>query len=86
MAAIDYDNSNVNYRAKDGYDGSLSDRAVLVNGGGLKFTTTTFNIFKIATVGYLQTLHNIDRILLGVELAPVQLPNETAQIFNKRTY
>jgi len=82
---VDYDNSNVNYGPKDGYDGSLSDRALIVNGGNLKFEVQYFNTFKIATLGYLNSLHNLDRIVLGVELAPIQVQAESVPNFTKRT-
>ena len=33
----DCDNSNVNYGPKDGYDGTLTERAQIINGGSITF-------------------------------------------------
>ena len=43
--AADYDNTNVNYGAKDGFDGTVTERAQIISSASITFDPTKPDIF-----------------------------------------
>ena len=73
-----FDNSNVNYAANDGFSGSLSERSTIIQGQNIKFDPLHPETFFRSCKSSLQCLNNMDRIADGIELEPVQGAGESA--------
>ena len=82
-APVDYDNTNVNYGAKDGFDVTVTERAQIINGASTTFDPSKHDVFFLAIMGILHTLNNIDRIASAVEQVPIQIQAETLASYIK---
>ena len=84
---IAYDNHNVNYLPTDGYSGNMSERQTLISNDTIKFdpsSTEKFAIFLRSVTGLFISMCNLDRLIKGVELEPVQIVGETPAHYNAR--
>jgi len=82
-----YDNRNVNYLPSDGYSGNMSERQTLISNDTIKFdpsSTEKFAIFLRSVTGLFISMCNLDRLIKGIELEPVQIPGETIPHYNAR--